>query len=129
MLVSLAFDAPAQAGASAAGGPPISTRPAPQPAHTVPAALSAFVGRARDLAAVSGLLGHARLVTLAGPGGVGKTRLAREAAAREAAAGDAGGEAIARETTESHAAPRFPDGESWVELAPLSRCARGRTAC
>jgi predicted ATPase len=51
----------------------------------VPAALSGFVGRARDLAGVGALLGRARLGTLAGPGGVGKTRLAREARRRRRA--------------------------------------------
>jgi predicted ATPase/DNA-binding SARP family transcriptional activator len=73
--------------------------------HTVPAALSGFVGRARDLAGVGALLGRARLVTLAGPGGVGKTRLARETAARAAVSEPTG--------------RAFPDGVWWVELAPL----------
>jgi predicted ATPase len=68
----------------------------------VPAALSGFVGRARDLAEVRGLLGRARLVTLAGPGGAGKTRLARELAAQAA-----------------EGAAAFPDGAWWLELAPL----------
>jgi predicted ATPase len=40
-----------------------------------------FVGRAEELAGVSALLGLARLVTAVGPAGVGKTRLARRAAA------------------------------------------------
>jgi predicted ATPase/DNA-binding SARP family transcriptional activator len=74
----------------------------------VPAALSGFVGRARDLAGVGALLGRARLVTLAGPGGVGKTRLAREAAAGAAHATEAPADGA-----------RFPDGVWWVELAPL----------
>jgi non-specific serine/threonine protein kinase len=41
---------------------------------------SAFIGRARDLEAVAHLLKSTRLVTLAGPGGIGKTRLALEIA-------------------------------------------------
>ena len=45
------------------------------------AAVSSFVGRADALKEVAALLGGARLVTLLGPGGVGKTRLAVEAAA------------------------------------------------
>ncbi len=43
------------------------------------AGLSSFVGRGADVARLRGLLRTARLVTLTGPGGAGKTRLAREA--------------------------------------------------
>ncbi|WP_432840821.1 AfsR/SARP family transcriptional regulator [Dactylosporangium sp. CA-092794] len=49
---------------------------------TVPAPLTSFVGRDDDLRRVAELLDRARLVTLHGPGGVGKTRLCVEAAAR-----------------------------------------------
>ncbi|HEY3059541.1 MAG TPA: tetratricopeptide repeat protein [Chloroflexota bacterium] len=42
----------------------------------LPVALSSFVGRERDVAEVATRLRHARLVTLAGTGGIGKTRLA-----------------------------------------------------
>lgn len=48
----------------------------------LPAMLSSFVGRERELGEVCALVGEARLVTLVGAGGVGKTRLALEAAAR-----------------------------------------------
>jgi predicted ATPase/DNA-binding SARP family transcriptional activator len=61
--------------------------PAVQPAArrgNLPVPLTSLVGREPDLAAVGGLLGGARLVTLTGPGGSGKTRLALEAAARAA---------------------------------------------
>ena len=43
------------------------------------AGLSSFVGRTADVDRIRALLGTARLVTLIGPGGAGKTRLAREA--------------------------------------------------
>ena len=43
------------------------------------AGLSSFVGRTADVDRIRGLLHTARLVTLTGPGGAGKTRLAREA--------------------------------------------------
>jgi non-specific serine/threonine protein kinase len=46
----------------------------------LPADVSGFVGRSGELARLAGLLGGARLVTVAGPGGVGKTRLALRAA-------------------------------------------------
>ena len=48
--------------------------------HNLPAALTSFVGRGHDLAEVARLLGGHRLVTLTGAGGIGKTRLALEAA-------------------------------------------------
>ncbi|MEU3645978.1 BTAD domain-containing putative transcriptional regulator [Lentzea sp. NPDC034063] len=48
----------------------------------LPVRLTSFVGRDDELAEISGLLGQVRLVTLVGPGGAGKTRLATEIAAR-----------------------------------------------
>ncbi|GII88634.1 hypothetical protein Ssi03_66240 [Sphaerisporangium siamense] len=69
-------------GASAATG----ARPVP---GNLPFALSSFVGRAAEITAVEGLLAEYRLVTLTGPGGVGKTRLALELARRRT--GDADG--------------------------------------
>ena len=48
----------------------------------LPAEVTGFVGRQRELAVLDGLLGTARLVTVTGPGGVGKTRIALRAAAR-----------------------------------------------
>ncbi|KOX21805.1 SARP family transcriptional regulator [Saccharothrix sp. NRRL B-16348] len=56
--------------------------PAPEPATTLPAALTSFIGRADDLARIDALLTRGRLVTVVGPGGAGKTRLAVEAARR-----------------------------------------------
>lgn len=58
--------------------------PGQVPALPVPVPVTSLVGREEDLAAVTGLLGEARLVTLHGPGGVGKTRLALEVASRTA---------------------------------------------
>ena len=48
--------------------------------HGFPAALTSFVGRAEPLREVAGLLCDHRLVTVTGPGGAGKTRLAGEVA-------------------------------------------------
>jgi predicted ATPase/class 3 adenylate cyclase len=42
----------------------------------LPAQVSSFIGRARELEQISAALEEARLVTLTGPGGIGKTRLA-----------------------------------------------------
>jgi predicted ATPase/class 3 adenylate cyclase len=65
----------------------------------LPPERSVFVGRERELGVVSGLVRSARVVTLTGVGGVGKTRLAIQAAAG--------------------LAPEFPDGVWLAELAPL----------
>ncbi len=73
---------------------------APSPPTNLPAAMSDFVGREAELATVHELLQHNRLVTLVGTGGIGKTRLALEAA---------------REALEE-----FPDGVWLAELAPLT---------
>lgn len=51
----------------------------------LPARLTSFVGREEELDLLAGLLETARLVTVVGPGGAGKTRLALEAATRHRA--------------------------------------------
>jgi AAA domain len=66
----------------------------------LPSALTSFVGRAKEIEEVRGLLGESRLVTLTGVGGNGKTRLALEVAAG--------------------VQEDFPDGVYLVELGPLS---------
>jgi predicted ATPase/class 3 adenylate cyclase len=62
----------------------------------LPLQLSSFIGRELELARVAKALGEARVVTLTGMGGVGKTRLALRAAAEEL--------------------PRFREGAWLVEL-------------
>jgi predicted ATPase/DNA-binding CsgD family transcriptional regulator len=64
------------------------------------AALTSFVGRADEVGKVAGLLEEYRLVTVTGPGGVGKTRLAG---------------AVARQVV-----GRFADGVQLVELAAVA---------
>ncbi|MFD4716385.1 BTAD domain-containing putative transcriptional regulator [Streptomyces sp. NPDC058430] len=64
--------------ASAGAAPPAPERPR----SNLPAPLTALVGRERSLTGIGQLLAMERLVTLTGPGGVGKTRLAVEAARR-----------------------------------------------
>ncbi len=61
---------PAESVPAAAGG-----------VHNVPAELTSFIGRRRELAHVKAAIAGVRLLTLTGPGGVGKTRLARRSAA------------------------------------------------
>jgi predicted ATPase/class 3 adenylate cyclase len=68
--------------------------------NNLPAQLTLFIGRARELSEVGALLQNTRLLTLTGPGGTGKTRLALE---------------IAAERLE-----HYTDGAWLVELAPLS---------
>ncbi len=75
-------------GQSAAGG-----------VHGFPSELTSFIGRAAAVREVAGLLERHRLVTVAGPGGAGKTRLAGEVARRVAG--------------------RFADGAWLVELAAV----------
>ena len=75
-----------------------SNRPA-APLGNLRARLTSFVGREGDIEALRGDLGRARLVTLLGPGGAGKTRLSQEAAERVS-----GG---------------WPDGVWLAELAPV----------
>ena len=48
----------------------------------LPAAQSSFIGRERELAELGSMLGRARLISLTGPGGAGKTRLVVELARR-----------------------------------------------
>jgi predicted ATPase/DNA-binding SARP family transcriptional activator len=74
--------------------------PAPRPPGGLPAATSSLVGRDRDLAAVVEALADCRLLTLTGPGGVGKTRLAVQAA--------------------TDAAYRYADGAWFCELAQVT---------
>jgi predicted ATPase/class 3 adenylate cyclase/DNA-binding CsgD family transcriptional regulator len=68
--------------------------------HGFPALLTSFIGRAGPLAEVTGLLERGRLVTISGPGGSGKTRVAGVVARR--------------------VADRFADGVWLVELAPVA---------
>jgi predicted ATPase/class 3 adenylate cyclase len=61
--------------------PPLASLDNPELPNNLPTLLSAFVGRERELAEVRELIRTARLVTLTGAGGSGKTRLALQAAA------------------------------------------------
>lgn len=60
--------------------------------HGLPAQPTTFIGRARELASITLLLNRheCRLLTLLGPGGIGKTRLALQVARRQAALYDHG---------------------------------------
>ena len=75
-------------------------RVSPAEVRNLPASLSSFIGREREIAEVEELLVADRLVTLTGAGGCGKTRLAIEVAARKL--------------------DLFADGVWFVDLAPLS---------
>jgi predicted ATPase/class 3 adenylate cyclase len=77
--------------------PPIRTL---EVATNLPTQLSTLIGRERELSAITTLTDQHRLVTLTGPGGTGKTRLAVDAARRTRDA--------------------FPDGVFFVDLSPVS---------
>jgi predicted ATPase/DNA-binding SARP family transcriptional activator len=71
--------------------PPDRAAPArPEPAGRLPAPPGRLVGRERELEQIADLLGQrgCRLLTLVGPGGIGKTRLAIQVATDRAAQGD-----------------------------------------
>jgi len=61
--------------------PPLRSLDNPRMRNNLPRQVSTLVGRSQDVGEVSELLNHARMVTLTGAGGVGKTRLALQAAA------------------------------------------------
>ncbi|MEU9113204.1 NB-ARC domain-containing protein [Streptomyces sp. NPDC048483] len=68
-------------------------------ASNIPEESTSFVGRRDELRRLNIELAQHRLITLTGPGGVGKTRIAMRAA--------------------SAAVPRHPDGVRWTDLWPL----------
>jgi hypothetical protein len=61
-------------------GPPVPTVGVTPGVHGFPGVLTSFVGRSVELAEVAELLARYRMVTVTGPGGMGKTRLAGEVA-------------------------------------------------
>jgi len=71
----------------AAPAAPASTTPTVEPVSSLPAQLTRFIGREALLDELASRLTSERLVTLVGPGGVGKTRLALAAGGRLQAAG------------------------------------------
>lgn len=73
---------------------------AESPRHNLSAPITSFVGRRQEVAEVTTLLQSSRLVTLLGPGGTGKTRLALK---------------VSRGLIDN-----FEDGVYFVDLAPLS---------
>src|SRR6266540_3442637 len=78
---------------------PAEPEPPPRPATSLPIAPTPLIGRERELEEAARLLGAHRLVTLTGPGGSGKTRLALQ---------------LAADTVDA-----FPDCVVWVELQSL----------
>jgi predicted ATPase/transcriptional regulator with XRE-family HTH domain/Tfp pilus assembly protein PilF len=109
LAAALALDDDARAGLIAASHPELAgsteSRPSRRLLPGLPIPPTPLVGREQEVAAACSVLrpaggeGGARLLTLTGPGGVGKTRLALAVATELAA--------------------DFPDGVAWVELATL----------
>ena len=84
---------------SAATVAPSSLKTAPAPRHNLPEPLTSFVGREQEIGQTKALLSRTRLLTLTGPGGCGKTRLALRVA--------------------SELLPHFPDGVFLISLSSL----------
>ena len=78
----------------------------PVPPGNLPAEPNSFIGRERDLAELVAILGRVRALTLCGPGGIGKTRLAFRLAAM--------------------LAPSYPDGVWIADLADADLVAASR---
>lgn len=76
--------------------------------HNLPSVATSFIGREEELAQTARLFGETRLLTLLGPGGIGKTRLSIRLAAG--------------------LVDRFPDGVWFVDLAPLTDAAFATSA-
>ena len=77
--------------------------------NNLPQQLTRFVGRKREMADIRDLWTHTRVVTLTGPGGIGKTRLALQIAV--------------------DSLPAYADGVWFVELASLARSRSGSAKC
>ncbi|HXQ35301.1 MAG TPA: BTAD domain-containing putative transcriptional regulator, partial [Anaerolineales bacterium] len=78
---------------------PVKEKHKEPPKTNLPIPLTSFIGREREIEEVKQLLSTTRLLTLTGTGGIGKTRLAIQAA--------------------KDLATSYKDGVCWVELAPL----------
>ena len=72
----------------------------PKPTRALPAELTPFIGRTKELTEIRRLLGETRLLTLTGSGGIGKSRLALHVA--------------------SNLRDEFENGVFFVSLAPIS---------
>lgn len=80
---------------------PVSTKPVVKAVSSnIPVPLTSFIGREKELKEIAGLLSSSRLLSLTGPGGVGKTRLAIQ--------------------TAHDSLRKFKDGVFWVGLVGLS---------
>ncbi len=120
----VALPSPTVAGGGGTSPPPAATAPPPTaPRHYLPAQLTAFIGREVEVVAVQQMLANpaCALLTIVGPGGIGKTRLALAVAQTilDSTTADLGDNQKLRPGG-AHPKPKFDDGIYFVSFVGVT---------